>query len=97
VSRDELIRETVRALHGCLEPEKELDMTNTSIGVVGVGERFHILEGAEVAPFIAGLGVAGPGSGAMNVEEEAKEEAKEEGAAPPPASNAGAGGMVEEA
>jgi 20S proteasome subunit alpha 6 len=96
VSRDELVREAVRALHGCLEPEKELDLENTTIAVVGIGERFHILEGEEVAPFIAGLGAAAaPGAvGAAGEEEEKEEEAEgKEGEAP--ASNAaGEGGAA---
>jgi 20S proteasome subunit alpha 6 len=68
--RDELIRHAVRALHGCTEPEKELDTSNTVIGVVGVGERFHLLEGDAVAPFLealAGLPRPEPGA-AMEVE-----------------------------
>ncbi len=81
----------MRALHGCLEPEKELDLTNTSIAVVGVGERFHVLEGGEAAPFLAGLGPAGPQAPAGE-EEEAKagDEGPGAGAA---AAGAGAGDM----
>jgi 20S proteasome subunit alpha 6 len=72
-TRDELIRHAVRALHGCTEPEKELDTANTVIGVVGVGERFHLLEGDAVAPYLealAGLPRPAPGAG-MEVEDEA--------------------------
>jgi len=57
-SRDELVGHAVRALHGCLEAEKELDTANTAIAVVGKGEKFRILEGEEVAPFLVGLGAA---------------------------------------
>lgn len=94
MSRDDLIREAVRALHGCLEAEKELDLANTSVAVVGEGERFHVLEAGELAPFLAGLGPAVAG-GAMPVEEEA--EGKEadvvvEGAEGGAAIGAGGGG-----
>ena len=68
VTRDELIKETVKALHGCLEPGKEFDLNNTSIAIVGHNERFHVLEGEELAPYIAGLGAAQ--SSGMVVEEE---------------------------
>jgi hypothetical protein len=56
VGRDELIKMAVRALHGCLEAEKELDIHNTVLAIVGLNERFHIIEGEAVAPFITGLG-----------------------------------------
>lgn len=70
-SRDDLIRHALRALHGCTEPEKELDTANTVIGVVGVGERFHLLEGDAVAPFLEALvGLPRPGPAAMDLEEE---------------------------
>lgn len=63
VSRDELLREAAKALHTCLEPEKELTLSNCVFGVVGKGEAFTILEGDAAAPFIAGLGAAAvPGS-----------------------------------
>lgn len=68
LTRDELIKETVKALHGCLEPGKEFDLNNTSIAIVGHNERFHVLEGEELAPYIAGLGAAQ--SSGMVVEEE---------------------------
>ena len=58
VSRDDLVRAAVQALHGCLEADKELDIYNTAVAVVGHGERFHILEGADLAPFLTGLGPA---------------------------------------
>jgi hypothetical protein len=53
--RDELIRAAVRALHAATEADKGLTLDNTVIGVVGEGERFHVLEGEAVAPFLLGL------------------------------------------
>jgi len=66
-SRDDLVRHAVAALHGCLEAEKELDTANTAIAVVGKGEKFRILEGEEVAPFLVGLGAAPAASAAAAV------------------------------
>jgi 20S proteasome subunit alpha 6 len=84
VSREDLIKVAAKALHQCLEPEKELDLTNVVFGVAGVGETFQVLEGDAVAPFIAGLGAAAaPGAVAMAEEEEAAP--ADEGGAQPPA------------
>lgn len=92
-TRNELIRHAVNALHGCLEAEKELDISNTSIAIVGKDEKFHILDGEEVAPFLVGLGAAPapqPGSAGVAGEEEAKM-ADEEGNVPPVAGGAAPG------
>lgn len=89
-TRNELIRHAVNALHGCLEAEKELDTANTSIAIVGKDEKFHILDGEEVAPFLVGLGAApAPQPGAAGGDDEAKM-ADDEGAPPP---TTGAPGM----
>ncbi len=64
MSRDDLIREAIRALHGCLEADKVLDTANTAVAVVGVGETFHLLEAGDLAPFLEGLGAAAPAGGA---------------------------------
>jgi 20S proteasome subunit alpha 6 len=103
-SRDDLVRHAVAALHGCLEAEKELDTANTAVAVAGRDEKFHILEGEEVARFLIGLGAAAPaapggaagaGSGGGDMQEEAEGKAAEgkegEGAPPPRAGGAGAG------
>jgi hypothetical protein len=55
VPRDELIREALKALATCCDADKELDGANTVVGVVGRGETFHLLEGAELAPFLVGI------------------------------------------
>ena len=90
MDRDALIREAVKSLHQCLEAEKELDVRNTVVGVVGAGTPFTILEGEALAPFLLGLGAAAP-AGAV-VAEAAEGEGAEEmeggggggGPAPPP-------------
>jgi hypothetical protein len=58
VTRDELLREAAKALHQCLEPEKELTAANVCFGIVGPDEAFTVIEGDAVAPYIAGLGAA---------------------------------------
>jgi hypothetical protein len=70
VTRDALIKEGVKALHQCLEAEKELDVRNTVVGVVGAGTPFTILEGEALAPFLLGLGAAAPAGALPEVEEE---------------------------
>jgi 20S proteasome subunit alpha 6 len=81
-SRDELVGHAVRALHGCLEAEKELDTANTAIAVVGKGEKFRILEGEEVAPFLVGLGAA-PAAAAAAAAAAAPDESAEAAPAAP--------------
>ena len=88
-SRDALIKEAAKALHQCLEPEKELNVKNTVIAVVGKDEAFTIFEGEAVAPWIAGLGAAvNPGT----VEEEEAKDGGEEGMEGGGGGGGGAGG-----
>jgi 20S proteasome subunit alpha 6 len=90
VSREELLREAAKALHQCLEAEKELDVNNCVLAIVGKDESFRLLEGAAVASYIAGLGQAaqpgsgagGGGGGAAGAAE--GEEGAEQPAVPPP-------------
>ena len=93
LSRDALIREAAKTLHACLEAEKELDMRNTVIGVVGKDEAFHIYEGEEVAIWIAGLGAAVAG-GTIVVEEEAEAAGGAGGAGGEEMGEGGGGGEV---
>lgn len=55
LSKDELIRHVVKALHTCTESDKDLTVENTVIAVVGEGERFHIIEGESIAPYLVGI------------------------------------------
>jgi hypothetical protein len=55
VSRDALIREALTALAACCEADKELDVANTVLAVVGKGERFHVIEGQALAPLLVGI------------------------------------------
>jgi len=93
VSRDELIGAAVRALHTCTEADKELDTANTVVGVVGAGERFTVLEGVDVAPFLVDLAsVPKPaGAGAAAAAQEAEMDVEAEGRRPPQPAAEGAG------
>jgi 20S proteasome subunit alpha 6 len=97
LSRDELIKHVVKALHTCTESDKDLTVENTVIAVVGEGERFHIIEGESVAPYLVGIeSVPRPAhtvdeaeaSTRMPVEGESSTSA---GSLQPPSTSAGAG------
>jgi len=97
LSRDELIRHAVRALHTCTESDKDLNLENTVIAVVGKDERFHVLEGEAVAPYLVGMEAArrpehtvseGEASTRMPVE---GEESTSAASLQPPSTSAGAG------
>ena len=100
--REALLKEAARALHQCLEPEKELDVKNVVIAIVGKGEAFTVFEGEAVAPWIEGLGAAaqagagGGGAGGGGAEEEGEGEGKggEGEEAMEGAANAGGGGAA---
>ena len=51
--REELIKHALRALKESLSADKELTVDNTSLGVSGIGENFHLYEGQEVAEFLS--------------------------------------------
>ena len=56
VSKDELVREALRALHACTEADKPLSPDNVVIGVVGSdGAPFAIIEGDAAAPFLVAV------------------------------------------
>lgn len=50
--REELIKHALRALKESLSQDKELTIDNTSVGVAGLGENFHLYEGQEVAQYL---------------------------------------------
>jgi 20S proteasome subunit alpha 6 len=67
-SRDELIHHGLRALRESLSQDKELNVENLSIGVVGLAEEgprkgklvpFRLFDGEEVTPFIEASAQAG--------------------------------------
>lgn len=76
--REELIHSALCALHSCTEADKELDLSNTVVAVVGVGEAFHLIEGEALAPYLLAVkGLPKPASAG------APAPAEGEGEAPP--------------
>ncbi|KAF1353583.1 nucleophile aminohydrolase [Delphinella strobiligena] len=51
-SREELIKHALRALKESLSTDKELTVDNTSVGISGLGENFHLYEGQEVSQYL---------------------------------------------
>ncbi|RQM23346.1 hypothetical protein B5M09_011803 [Aphanomyces astaci] len=58
VGKDDLIKQALQAIRGCLEGNQELSATNISIGVVGVNQAFTIIEGSALQPYIDAVEVA---------------------------------------
>ncbi len=52
VGREEMIAHAIQALNACCADDEVLTIENASIGVVGLGEEFHVLTEAEVAPYV---------------------------------------------
>ncbi|ETV64941.1 hypothetical protein H257_18242 [Aphanomyces astaci] len=58
LGKDDLIKQALQAIRGCLEGNQELSATNISIGVVGVNQAFTIIEGSALQPYIDAVEVA---------------------------------------
>ena len=71
-SRDDLIMHALRAVAGCMGGDAELTKENGSIGVVGVGEKFVLIEGDDLQPYLDRLELEG-GTGAEEEKEEVGE------------------------
>lgn len=52
-SLEELIKHGLRALRDTLPPEVDLNLKNVSIGYVGKGQNFKILNDDEISPYLA--------------------------------------------
>lgn len=76
----------VRALVGCVAGDGELTKENGSVAVVGKDEKFTLIEGEELQPYLDRLELEGGNNNGGNEEEEEEEkdddenEAKEEDA-----------------
>ncbi|KAL7270164.1 Proteasome subunit alpha type-6 [Rhizina undulata] len=55
-TKDELVLHGLRALRDSLAQDKELTTANTSVAVVGVGEKFRLFDGDEVGEWLEKLG-----------------------------------------
>ncbi|BFZ62424.1 Proteasome subunit alpha type-6 [Saitoella coloradoensis] len=59
MSAEELIMHGLKALRDSLPQDKELTVENTSVGVVGKGEAFKLIEGEDVRGWLEQLGQEG--------------------------------------
>ncbi|KAI7853683.1 nucleophile aminohydrolase [Circinella umbellata] len=55
-SLDELVRHGLLALRDTLQQDKELNIQNTSLGIVGKNEDFHVIEGEDLQRYLDLLG-----------------------------------------
>lgn len=78
--KDELIMHALRALVGCVSGDAELTSENGSIGVVGKDEKFTLIEGAELQPYLDRLELEGGNNGGNADEEDDDEEEKNDDA-----------------
>ena len=77
-SKDDLIMHALRALLGCIGGDGELTKENGSIAVVGLGEKFTLIEGDELQPYLDRLELEGGNAADDEEEDEGEEEGKEE-------------------
>lgn len=55
-SKEELVRHGLQALRDTLQQDKNLDIHNTSLGIVGEGHPFEIIEGDALQSYLDLLG-----------------------------------------
>jgi 20S proteasome subunit alpha 6 len=75
-TKDDLIMHALRAVAGCIGGDAELTKDNGSVGVVGVNEKFTLIEGDDLQPYLDRLELEG-GTGGGDEEEEKEGEAME--------------------
>lgn len=57
---DELIKEALKALQGCIHgDDKELDALKATVSIVGKDRPFEVLEGAAIAPYVEAIAASG--------------------------------------
>ena len=69
-NRDDLIMHALRALAGCVGGDGELTKENGSVGVVGIGEDFTLIEGDELQPYLDRLELEGGEGGGGDADRE---------------------------
>ena len=72
-SKDDLIMHALKALVGCVTGDGELTRDNGSIAVVGKDQKFTLIEGDELQPYLDRLELEGGTGGADDAEEEEEE------------------------
>ncbi|CAG8439009.1 8344_t:CDS:2 [Ambispora gerdemannii] len=68
---DELIVHGLRALHATLQQDKELNTLNCSIGIVGQGQKFEMIQDVDLQRYLDMLGPQGTGDQAAASQGEA--------------------------
>jgi 20S proteasome subunit alpha 6 len=83
---DELIGHALQALVGCVSGDDELTADNGSIAVVGIDQKFRLLEGADLQPYLDQLAamtaMSGPGDATQDDDDDEEEKADEPQNAP---------------
>lgn len=79
MSKDDLIMNALRALSGCVSGDGELTKENGSIAIVGKDEKYTLLEGDELQPYLDRLELEGGNNGGDDNEEEQEEEEESSG------------------
>merc|ERR1712038_90723 len=79
MSRDDLIMHALRALSGCVSGDGELTKENGSVAIVGKDEKYTLLEGDELQPYLDRLELEGANNGGADEEEEQEEEDESSG------------------
>jgi len=60
---DALITHALTALSGCTDADTKLTAENCTLGVVGKGHAFRVVEGADILPFLEVVEEEGAGAG----------------------------------
>ena len=76
-SKDDLIVHALQALVGCVSGDDELTKENGSIAIVGKDQKFLLLEGDDLQPYLDRLELKGNDDDDDDDEDEAEEEEKE--------------------
>ncbi len=79
MSKDDLIMHALRALSGCVSGDGELTKDNGSIAIVGKGEKYTLLEGDELQPYLDRLELEGGNNGGAEEEQEPEDEEESSG------------------
>ena len=69
-SKDDLIMHALKALVGCVSGDGELTKENGSVAIVGKDQKFTLIEGEELKPYLDRLELEGGNNGGNADEEE---------------------------
>jgi len=72
--KDQLIMHALKALVGCVSGDLELNAENGSVAIVGRGDKFTIVEGKDLQPYLDRLELEAGGNGGGGDDDDAVEE-----------------------